>query len=363
MSRLPNLYHRDKHGRLRIWRVWTEGKTIHTQYGLADGELQTSAKDAASTNVGRANVRDPEQQAEFEAQSMWTFKKERKYSETPEEAEAPLLLPMLAKPYNKKPFDKDQAYYIQRKFDGCRTLSYLDDCGDVVLLSRSGKPYTVPHISEELKKYLPPGTMLDGELYAHGVPLQTIISWVKKNKPESAQLQYIIYDVPIVCDDDTLSFTQRLNELDDINLISNCLVKCETVLVSTPEEAQELEQQYVSEGYEGAIVRKASGLYQFGYRSSELIKFKSFQDDEFEVVDCIDGVGKFVGHAVFVCKNNMNDNTFKVVPLGSMEQRKLYFDNKQNYIGQKLTIKFFNRTSEGIPFLPVGKCFRPIEDL
>lgn len=40
--------------------------------------------------------------------------------------------------------------------------------------------------------------MLDGELYCHGVNLQTINSWVKKNRPESMQIKLHLYDMPEV---------------------------------------------------------------------------------------------------------------------------------------------------------------------
>lgn len=54
------------------------------------------------------------------------------------------------------------------------------------------------HLAEQLK-YLRDKTgfdSFDGELYVHGMPLQKIVSLVKKVQPDSAKLEYRIYDIP-----------------------------------------------------------------------------------------------------------------------------------------------------------------------
>ena len=38
-------------------------------------------------------------------------------------------------------------------------------------------------------------------------------------------------------------------------------------------------------GYEGIIIRNIDGMYEFGFRSDNLIKLKVFDDKEFEIVE------------------------------------------------------------------------------
>ena len=99
--KLPILYHKGKSGAIYSWKIWTEGETIWSEHGQIDGEKQIAERLATAKNVGKANETTDEQQAELEAKSMHTFKLERKYSLSKEEADEPMLLPMLAHDYYK----------------------------------------------------------------------------------------------------------------------------------------------------------------------------------------------------------------------------------------------------------------------
>ena len=133
----PVLYHQAKGGDLRQWEVWTEGDEIFTRFGTVGGKLQVSApKVAEPKNVGKKNATTGEEQAELEAQALWTYKVDRKYSETPEGAEEQLPLPMLAHKYEgskKKKFTWPA--HVQPKLDGVRCLAQKDENGDVLLTS------------------------------------------------------------------------------------------------------------------------------------------------------------------------------------------------------------------------------------
>lgn len=359
------LYHKGKQGETRVWSVWTENDQIKTEYGVLDGEMQVSVKRATPKNVGRANETTAEQQAELEAESLYKFKLDRKYSTTVESAQEPLLLPMLAKDDLKKAI---YPAFIQPKLDGVRCLAFWD--GDrVKLISRAGKEWTVPkHINEQVAKVLPKDGMFDGELYLHGKSCQTITSYVKKWRDvETPTVEYHIYDMPIVSGEDSKPFglrtviLQSLLNQPDLDIPNLILVNTEKV--DSLDAVRDYEGKVVEEGYEGAIVRNIDGLYLFGYRSNDLLKVKTFQDSEFEVTGCRDGIGKFEGCAVFICKNDKNDLTFECTLAVSMEERARLFQEQQKYIGKKLTVKFFDRTDDGLPRFPVGKLFRDEADL
>jgi hypothetical protein len=103
--------------------------------------------------------------------------------------------------------------------------------------------------------------------------------------------------------------------------------------------------------------------YKWDNRSSDLLKYKKFQDQEFEVIGVKAGKGKFEGLAVFICKNDLNDETFEVTIATDFKTKKEQFDNRDSYIGKKLTVKYFDRTDKLIPTFPVGLAFRLEEDL
>lgn len=365
LTTLPVLYHRGSKGELREWRVWADGPDIITSYGVYLGAQQTSRKRAEAKNVGRSNATSAEAQAVAEAQSMWQYKLDRKYSQTPAEAQEPSIMPMLAKAFDPKKLPSFPVY-IQPKLDGVRALAYWRG-DELQLMSRSNKPWTVPvHILEHLRKGLPKDSMLDGELYVHGESCQHITSLVKKyRKGETETVQYWVYDAPVVQGDDALPFEHRIQHAEEIlsSVCTDDLCFVDTRLVSNTEALAQEEQRNLGMGYEGSIVRSPSGLYKFGYRSGDLLKLKRFQDTEFVVVGAQEGVGKMKGHVIFKCQNDLNDQSFDVIPAASMEDRALMWKNRKKFIGRPYTVKFFDRTDDGLPRFPVGKFFRDEKDI
>ena len=357
----PILYHKGKNGELRQWSVWTEGPDIVTEYGQVGGAMQLSRKTAVGKNVGRSNETNPKEQAESEAESLFNFKLERKYSRTKEEASEELELPMLAHKYEDKKKNVTFPASVQPKLDGVRCLAYWKG-NKVVLMSRSGKPYTVPTVSSQLEKWLPKDMTLDGELYVHGMSCQSITSLVKKWKPESEQLIYNVYDVPVYSGDDSLPWKKRFEHLCKVEWSDNVEVVT-TETVTSHDKTMDAHGRFISEGYEGAILRLFEGLYLWGYRSSELLKVKEFQDAEFKVVSARDGKGKMAGGVIWTCKNDLTDGFFECTMKVTMDERKRFFRESKKYLGKLLTIRFFDRTDDSLPRFPVGIVFRDARDM
>jgi DNA ligase-1 len=362
------LYHKGKGGTLYSWRVWVEGDMIMTEHGLVDGKKMIASKRAKPKNVGRSNATTPEVQAEIEAKAQWVHKRERKYSETPEAAEQELFLPMLA-PTDKWEKAKKKIKYpaiCQPKLDGNRSLSHLEDDG-AVMRSRQGKVHgNLPHINAELSAVLPEGMVVDGELYCHGVTLQTINSWVKKNRPESMQIRYHLYDLPeqpgfenVIQKDRTAALEKFFAEnLADAKYI--CLV--ESVIVNSDEEVMALHDKWVAEGYEGAIVRNMDAIYDYGHRSANLAKVKVFDDAEFKVIGFSNGEGLYEDCVKWRCVTK-DGVEFDVNPKGTLEQKREWLRDGQEYIGSMLTVRYMGFTEKGIPKIAVGVVFREEGDL
>ena len=360
------LYHMDKNGGLRVWQVCVEDDNIITEYGVVDGKIQTASKKALPKNVGTKAETTGHEQAIKEAEAMHKHRLARKYSLTPNKARLPSELPMLAHKYDEKREKVTWPCDIQRKLDGLRCIARCED-GEVTLYSRSGKILNLPHICEELGYWVNDSTVLDGELYIHGVALQTINSWIPQPgqslKEESYDIEYHVYDMPAFADEDKLTWKDRYNNLCGVMQTSHVRI-VETFEVADEDAALDIVEIFLEEGYEGGILRTHDGIYDWGHRSSTLLKMKKFVDEEFEVVGFYDGKGKDKGKVIWVCKNNDGtEDTFHARPRGTMEQRAKWFKNGDDFIGKLLTVRFQKRTKDNIPFLPVGIVFRIEEDL
>lgn len=361
MKKFPTLYHKSKTGAIEVWNVWSDGPYVYTEYGQLDGKMQQSKKEMETVNAGKANERKASEQAAAVAQSMWKHKFDRKYSETLSDAKEPLFGPMLAKKFQDVKI-KEYPVHIQPKLDGVRCFAYWDN-GKIELMSRGGKPYVVPHVAEVVAKFLPKDSIFDGELYVHGLSCQTITSLVKKNRPESSKVKYWVYDYP----SDGVVWEDRFAELCDIfkkapDGHGKLIRTVRTDHANSEDEVWDWMKKYNEKGFEGAIVRLLGGLYEHCYRSSALLKVKEFQDDEYTVVGCTSGVGKFEKCAIFICKTK-EGKTFNVTPKATQEEREAFLRNKAKYIGKKYTVRFFDLTDDGIPRFPVGIIFRDAADL
>ena len=116
---------------------------------------------------------------------------------------------------------------------------------------------------------------------------------------------------------------------------------------------------YVEQGYEGAIIRNLEGLYEFGFRSNNLIKLKQFDDLEFEIVDVVEATGRDAGTAIFICR--CGGGEFNVKPQGSRELRADYFKNADKLIGKMVTVQYQGFSDDGIPRFPSAISVRDYE--
>jgi ATP-dependent DNA ligase len=353
----PTLYHRGKGGSLVQWNIWVEDDTIFTEHGQVGGKLQTTPGIICeSKNVGRSNETTPEEQAFSEAKAMWTFKIERKYSETMEDALEEVFLPMLADNFKKiSPKKKASITYpvdVQPKLDGVRAMAFWDE-DRVVLFTRGGKEWKAPqHIIKELESIMPREMVLDGELYIHGVDFESLTSWAKKIHPETADLEYHVFDMPISALGQRAPWKTRRDNLVYFFAVHHVAKKIVMVpivsKVANEKEILALEEKFVEEGYEGAVVRESSGEYLFGHRSSFLLKVKSSQDADYKIVDFTHGKGSHAEAVKWICKTPAG-LTFEVNPKAPMKVKKQLYKDGKKHIGKWIKVQFQNYTVDNKP--------------
>ncbi len=366
---LPILYHRDSKGVLRFWRVWTEGACVVSEAGQDGTERAVQSRvHCEPKNVGRANATTAEQQAVLEAQAQWNKKLKRKYSEeVPKKSEVLDHLPMLAQPFYEKgnitshgkkvifPVD------VQPKINGVRASARWEG-KRVVLLSKSGDPWKLLHIPQQLESWMPKDMILDGELYVHGAPLGRILSLCAKPTMESMALEYHVFDVPMVQGSRTMPWMNRSVALRTEVKATGSVKPLGSVQVASIDELRAVHQRFRERGFEGAIIRNPGGFYKHGYRSPDLLKVKSRLSEEFVVTGCTEGRGKDEGTATFLCRTSAGVE-FGARMRGTIDQRRAYWKNREDYYGRKLTVEFFEWTEHNTPHQPVGIVFRDPKDL
>jgi DNA ligase-1 len=116
---------------------------------------------------------------------------------------------------------------------------------------------------------------------------------------------------------------------------------------------------FVADGYEGIMLRACQGLYKHS-RSADLLKYKEFFDDEYEVVGFKEGEGQEKGCVLWMCKTEKGQ-TFHCRPRGTRDDRAELFQKGPEYVGKKLTVRYQELTDEGLPRFPVGIAFRDYE--
>jgi len=276
--------------------------------------------------------------------------------------------PMLAYPISKKPIDYSKPVFIQPKLDGVRCL-IQHNAGHIVAYSRTGKVWkNINHILYELipffKKH--PNIVLDGELYNHDFKddFESIISMVRKTKPTSIDrlisrenVQFHCYDIV----DKRRKFSTRDNWIKD-NLLENyCVKQLRTMQVPDEDHAKWQHKVNLEEGYEGSIVR-LDDPYQCK-RSHSLVKFKDFQDAEANIVGYDEGKGKRTGTLGKFLMQDDDGNQFGCPPGKGYNYKDLakMLENVHEYMGQRATFTYFERTKAGSYRHPLFKCIRNYE--
>jgi len=347
---MRQLYKKDSKGKTRIWTIDVVADTIIEQSGLLDGKLVSHTKVIKGKNLGRSNETNAHQQAQLQAMAKTKKKKDEGYFNTIKEAETKVvILPMLAKDYKKecKKINWKDLVQTQPKLDGMRALGVQDD----TFMSRTGKKIeNLDHLYKELnilRKLL--GHIPDGELYAHGVSFQDNMRLIKKYRPgETESVGYHVYDV--VSD---LPFAQRNLMLAKAfeNYAFERISYVESSIVSSEDDLAYIHKIYLNGEYEGSIIRWGTAGYKINGRSSNLLKYKDFQDITAKVIDVIPSEAR-PKQGVIVCEG------FKASLKMSHAKREEILTNKADYIGQTAEIRFFEYTDSGIPRFPVCVGFR-----
>ena len=397
------LISKDSKGKIRVVEISYEGNettriyTIYRYTGQFEGKMTKQPEIIVDKGKSTRNIHE---QVELQFNALVKGYKDKGYIELENEidnynseelyqllGESPtgsngVVKPMLAKQADKvtKTTIFNKTWIASRKIDGLRCIIYLGDDGKLHTSSRGATNYDsamfeiLTH-SALIKLFKNnKGLMLDGECYHHGYTLQQINSIARTQKvaKDLEVLQFYWYDIV----DLNNPFKSRLAKMKSIveelkeysseigwepdRIFKENELRIQfvpQVEVSGWDNMMKLHNEYVSEGWEGLVIRDPERPYKPNGRTNDMIKIKVYKDDCFKVV------GKEAGlrgseDMVFIME--MPDGrTFKAKPFGDREQKEEYWINfDKKYKGHIGECKFFYYSDDGIPLQPAFKAFR-----
>ncbi len=174
------------------------------------------------------------------------------------------------------------------KIDGIRCL-ILEIDGRKQAVSRKFKPIPNDWVREWLEDQCPIG--FDGELVVFGESFNNTSSGIMR-KSGRPHFQYQVFDV--VRDDPYEARVEKMIELWEKNNLAPKVLAvtpwCSLLipdLVTSLEELEEIEHDFIEQGHEGVMIRDPVGPYKFGRSTTKegwLLKIKRFQDSEAIVI-------------------------------------------------------------------------------
>jgi hypothetical protein len=307
--------------------------------------------------------------------------------------------PMLVRKYDDEKKNLVYPIYVQPKLDGARCNAYLNThpknkptFENVILYTRQKKDYIG---FEKLRKELLPALMdmydlgqcesayIDGELYKHEMPLQTISGAVRNPKrdsmPEYAGIQYHVFDVfyPSRAE---LEFEKRIEHLEDFfaALGNNPkeVVQVPTFYAKTQVDEEKIYRDLLKKKYEGTIVRNATSAYLthptktgMAIRSKFVLKRKMTYSDEYEVVGFTQGVkGRDKGAIIWQCQTGEPHKQFNATPKNiTYEERYALYKKavknnnsgfNKNFKGRMMTVEYEDLSKSQVPLRAKAVGFR-----
>lgn len=321
-------------------------------------------------NLGKKNATNTITQALLDAYSLYKNKAKKATSTLNKERPLPMLIKKLgdSKSASLTLEDFNAGIYVERKYDGYRSVATRD--GDSILMySRSGIEYTgLDDIKEELDILIGDTDLyIDGELYAHNIPLQEISTKVRNGSSvtiDRSDLKFYVFDC---FDPNNLQLLQKERKeiLTKLFLAAKFIniVLIDSFLVHTEDDMMEYYKKFINENYEGAVIRKSNKPYEFSpnnYHSSNALKLKPRNTAEFKIIDYHGGIkGKDLNAVVFILETD-DCNSFNAVPTMTLAKRKsLYTQFKENpkifedeYKGKMATIQYSILSRLGVPQQP-----------
>jgi DNA ligase-1 len=265
----------------------------------------------------------------------------------------------LADKYDSNIVDWEDGWYVSRKIDGARCIAIVDANSNTTFYSRTGKSFdTLDVVAGGIKALGISNVVLDGELCLvdedGNEDFQGIMKQLKRKDHTIPNPSYKIFDM-ISHDEfyskkgnpsNTYSYRYKSLCYQMRNNECPCLSVLDQEFISDDEHFAEWTGKANTLGWEGVMLR--SDTPYKGKRSKDLLKYKSFFDDEYEVVDTEMGPFRYIlngkehEETMLSCVTiNHKGYSVRVGSGFSIEQRQEFYKNPRKILGQIITVQYF----------------------
>ena len=256
---------------------------------------------------------------------------------TRKEAKAPLSQAMLARPYKGI---TPESYAVEPKIDGVRVI--VEVCRQTLAVSmktRNGNPLpSIEHL----------GYWFADTASAHGVftfdceavsgaDFYDSVGAIRSSEPAKDAFLWLL-DIP----DDVRTYRERRTLMAKF-CYSDTVQLVESFMGISPNDAF---RRFVSQGFEGAMVKDADAPYAQGKRSNAWLKVKAVDAEDCPVVSVHEGEGRLAGTMGYVVVEN-NGRLVRVGGGFTDEQRRTIWANRDTVIGSWLEVTFQSKTPDG----------------
>lgn len=368
------LYKQNKNRRWQQYRMRViennERVFIEKTSGLIGGKARITLEEVKVSKSQESLAK----QAVFMGNRIWLNKKQADlFREDMNEEDEEFNIRRDFRPQLAKTFDYEKTklkfpIVAQRKYDGNRAIMYYDKAStNIVMETRNGHRYLEDCVKYIVKDYvgiLPVDVVLDGELFIPGKTFQELQSIVRLQKTpvdrskdnEFKKLRFYVFDIAYLLEP-KLRFSEAYDRLTSLVAGKQNTVLVENDIVSKRDEIKILHDKYVSEGYEGIILRNPNKSYGINKRNSDIMKYKYFIDDEYKIVGLKIEHNNGIELPMWVCQT-ADGKEFTCRPVGSIDDKREILKNYKDYIGKMLTVKYQELSDDGIPRFGVGKSIR-----
>lgn len=295
------------------------------------------------------------------------------------------MKPMLAGQFIPENIFSNLPLYGQPKLDGIRMF-----VKDGVAYTRSLKPVRSEWVQKLIQEAGSIMNGLDGEIIAGDATAEdayrrTNSSVMSYSKPDD--ITFHVFDHW----EYEANFANRLLHLNNLDLPEFCKI-VETRLLNSLSEITEYEDELLSIGHEGMILRSPREYYKYGRgtpTNCELIKLKKFLDTEAKVTGFVELLHNentlMVNELGYAERSSHQENLIPAGTLGAVlaegvfqngkkfkvrvgtgfdaKTRKEIWDNQTHYIGKLIKFKYFPGGVKDGPRFPVFLGFRDNDDL
>ena len=271
----------------------------------------------------------------------------------------------LAQKFEEKRLEGKSEVAVEPKLDGIRCFAIVEN-GEVLLYARSGKLISNfdATIGKELSQL--PNGCYDGEIMGEDFTALMRQAYRKENVVTDGTYLSIFDFIPMnewktrnsstPCRDryESLVTAMTKGDFSFLEVVPRHIVDADYC------DIKSLHDEFVQQGYEGAMVKDLDAPYKFG-RGPEVMKLKAFHDVDLKIKRLLEGTGKHSGKlgSVVVVYNGVQ------VQVGSGfsdELRDTIWADPDAFIGRIIEVRYQEVTPDGSLRFPTFVCFRNDRD-